>query len=368
VNELPRRPIEPLSPPPGQFDTVLARARYRRHRKVTTVLTVSTVFLAGVAGGISLSGGISQVPTRVVEAAQRAGIVPTEETSSAEASPTVSARVKPSKRPRVTRTATVEVPPPVAAQPKPRGALAVRGRAVNTDGEPVAGLYVYVGMPGVDGFVPTRSAVTRTAADGSFSLGCTRTPVLLSPWKLNAPAGGAAATARYAATFVGGATDAALARDATCKRTSHLARTVVKEGSAVAGSVEIPAACADVPRAFWLWLHNDRRLTVRVTGLLDGSSFRVAGLPPGEHTVGAGGIRTKVTVGGGTTLAHDVTFGCDVVPVPSQTPSTAPSPSPAPTPSESGSEPSPGSTSGSPSSSAVPGATSEVASGSALRP
>jgi hypothetical protein len=219
---------------------------------------------------------------------------------------------------------------------------------VSTSGDPVAGLFVYPGRPGSDRFVPTRRPAARTAPDGSFSLACTRTPVLLSPWPLNAPAGRFATTARWGATFVGGAIDAENAADAPCTRPGRVGRTVVQRGSAVAGAVEVPTACAKASRAVWVWLHNDRQLTVRATGLLDGSSFRVAGLPPGQHTLGAGGTRTTVTVGGGDTLTRDVTFGCaDEPSVPSTTPSTTPSP--APTPSETDSPEPSSSGSGSPS-------------------
>jgi hypothetical protein len=334
VNELPRRPIEPLPPPPGQFDAVLARTRYRRHRKVTTVLTVSTVFMAGIAGGISLSGDITQVRARIAQAAADVGIAPPAETSS---SPPASRtpKTKNSKRPRVlTRTATVEVPPPVVAQPKPRGMLAVRGRAVDVAGAPVAGLFVYPGRQGVDGFVPTSNPAGRTAKDGTFSLPCHRTPVLLSPWPVNAPATDLAASAIWTATFVGGATDAASAPSATCSR-GRVVETIVQGGSAVEGAVTMPADCADSTHPLWLWLHNDRDLTVRIPDLVDGASFRIAGLPPGQHTLGANGSRTKVTVGGGETQTLSVPFACEPgTPLPSPEPTASTTPSGLPTPSE----------------------------------
>ena len=54
MNDLPRKQIEPLSPPTGELERVLARARYRRHRRAFALLTVAVVFVAGLGGGFAL--------------------------------------------------------------------------------------------------------------------------------------------------------------------------------------------------------------------------------------------------------------------------------------------------------------------------
>jgi hypothetical protein len=313
---------------------VVARARYRRHHRLTTVLTVTTVFLTGMAGGLSLRGqGIQE---RIFDIAT--GIVTTS-TPTSTATPTPEASRKDRKRATKTPTAAVRRSAPTRESatalavptPAPRAALAVHGRAVSTDGKPVAGLYVYPGRPGADGFEPVARPAGRTAADGRFSLACTRTPVLLSPWPVNSPAVDAGA-ATWAATFVGGATAAAGAPKASCNRSGRVTETVVQQGSALEGTASMPIDCVDETHSLWLWLHNDRGLTVRVQGLSAGGTFRIAGLPPGQHTVGANGNRTTVTVGGGETLTRDVTFRCEVGTP--ETPSPTPSATPIPTPSE----------------------------------
>ncbi|HET9945778.1 MAG TPA: hypothetical protein VFR56_08995, partial [Actinomycetes bacterium] len=65
MNDLPRKRIEPLSPPTGELERVLARARYRRHRRAFALLTVSVVFVAGLGGGFALG---RDVPREVVQA------------------------------------------------------------------------------------------------------------------------------------------------------------------------------------------------------------------------------------------------------------------------------------------------------------
>lgn len=345
MNELPRRPIEPLPPPPGQLDAVLARARYRRHRRVTTVLAVSTVFLAGVAGGLSL-GGVAGVQDRIESLA--ADVVASQTPTS---SPSPRAQTVRKERARKTHSPAPEAPspspppttPPAVVQPEPPAALAVNGRAVDSAGEPVAGLFVYAGRQGVDGFVPTSRPAGRTAADGTFTLPCTRTPVLLSPWPVNAPAAELAGSAGWAATFVGGATDATGAAKAACSRTGRVVDTVVQQGSVVEGTATMPSECADAVHPLWLWLHNDRGLTVRVPDVVNGATYRIAGLPPGQHTVGAKGNRTLVTVGGGATATLDVTFACAAgTPVPTTEPTPTETPAPAPVPTDTAtSEPTP---------------------------
>ena len=333
MTDIPRRQVEPLDSPSGQFDVVLGRARQRRQHRAAQVLTASAVFLAGVGGGMSIDGGVSSVPQALVRFATNDAQPPSAPAPAG--STATSASVTPEVTPtRERRTPGAAPTPKAAATVAPRAPLAVRGRAVAPGGSPVAGLFVYAGEPGQVGFVRGREPLAVTEKDGSFSLPCPGTPVLLAPWPLDGTAGGLAATAEWAPTFVGGATQPGSAAKAPCNRRGRVSVTVVQRGSAMAGTADVPTACDD-GRALRVWLYDDRTLAVRVDELRDGAEFRVAGLPPGRHTVLAAGNRTTVTVGGGATAVHDVTFGCNrPEPSPSPTESATPSttsPTPLPT-------------------------------------
>lgn len=359
-DNLPRRSVPPLDPPPGRFDEVISAADHRRMRRLTTVLVVSGVFFAGIAGGFALDRPATEVPTALVDLARGVG----------EDEPAVTA---PSESPRNSASVTRETeepapatksPPPTSkpsgsqpgetnlalTQTVPPGPAAVNGAAFGVAGQPAAGLYIYPGVKGADGFVPVAAPVGRTAEDGSFSIPCTRTPVLLTPWRLNEPAGQQAATATWAATFVGGVTDAHSALAAPCATDGTVTRTIVAAGSTVSGTVELPEACGPEGRSLRLWLHNEAAVSVRVADLLDGDGYRIGGLPPGQHTLAATGNRGTVTVGGGETVTRDVTFGCDDGPTPSPSPTTSPSSSPS-------SQPSPTDTASPPPSASVPAET-----------
>ena len=326
---LPRRAVEPLPPPPGRFDEVLGRAKQRRQRRALNVLGVVAVFLAGLGGGMSIDGGVTQVPQAILEIA-------TEQVAGSDTS--TAASKKPRTAAPTQEAASQEAKTAVAPSTQP-ARLAVRGQALTPRNTPIPGLYVYPGRPGADGFVPTRRPATLTGRDGRFEVACTDTPVLLSPWLLNRPAGNRAAIAQWAATFVGGATDPTSAAPAPCSGAGEVTTVVLQRGSALEGTAQVPSSC-DSGQPLWVLLSNERDLTVRVRGVRDGEAFRVAGLPPGRHTVGANGARTKVTVGGGATVMQDVTFACDRA-EPSQSPGPAtptppdplPSPDPEPLPS-----------------------------------
>jgi len=60
-----------------------------------------------------------------------------------------------------------------------------------------------------------------------------------------------------------------------------------------------------------VWPDRQRPRSIYVQRLHDGDAFRIGGLPPGQHTLGAHGNRTKVTVGGGDTFEQDVRFSCE---------------------------------------------------------
>lgn len=342
----PRRPIEPLPPPSGSFDAVLGRARYRRHRRATTVLSVTAVFLAGIGGGMSIDGGVSGMRDTIAGVVYNSEAPSASPTNSAVVTPDVTPSAKPADRP------STDGAPQIAVAPSPKGAKKVRGLAVDTAGRPIAGLYVYPGRSGTDGFRAASAPATRTAADGTFSLPCTGTPVLLAPWRVNETQPRAAGS-NWSATFVGGATQAANAPDAACTSAGKRVTTTVLTGSTLEGEVTVPERCEDAKQSLWVWLNGSRALTVRLGDLGTGDTYFLSGLPPGQHIVGANGERTTVTVGGGGAFDHDVSFGCDgdgpsetpeptptvstPMPTPSEPPTSQPSTSSSPAPSGSGS-------------------------------
>jgi hypothetical protein len=336
VNDLPRKRIEPLTPPTGELERVLARARYRRHRRAFALLTVSVVFVAGLGGGFALG---RDVPREVVDAVDNLtnGVTGETDTTSASPSPTSEA----SRTPEGSRTqdAATGGSDVVRTEPKP-GTLAYHGQAVGAAGQPAAGLYIYVGVPGIDGFRPDGWAVTRTDAQGEFTLSCPNAPVLIAPWPLRGDAKSKARNVAWAATFVGGATDPAVAEPAPCTRRNKVDVTLIGRGSAVEGQVTLPAGCRTERRSLRVWLHNDPDTYVKAQDLTDGETYRVSGLPPGEHTLDAKGRLTRILVGGGTTVRQDVQFPC--VDLPTVTPTaTATTPAPTGTPEPTGSTVSP---------------------------
>ena len=311
TGQVPRKRIEPLAPPAGQFDRVMSEARYRRHRRAMALLTVSFVFVAGLGGGLALG---RDVPERIVQAA--AEVVRGGPTTSAagEPSETATSATGSANASQASTKGTPQQQAPIATKlsDPPRGKLSYRGRAVGPAGQPAAGLYVYVGVPGETGFVPSGDHIGFTAKDGSFSMSCPKAPVLLAPWPINAEAKAKARNVDWGATFVGGASQALLASDVPCTRNpDRIDETTVLRGAAVEGNVSMPAGCRDAELGLWVWIGNDREFHVNVQELEDGDTYRVSGLPAGEHTIGANGEHYRVRVGATGTVRQDVLFACD---------------------------------------------------------
>ena len=340
MNDLPRKRIEPLSPPAGELERVLARARYRRHRRAFALLTVSVVFVAGLGGGFALG---RDVPRDVAEAvgSLRDGV--SGESTTADATPSATSAATRTPKGSRTQEAATTGGDVVRTEPKP-GSLAYHGQAVGAAGQPAAGLYVYVGVPGADGFQPSGWAVGRTDKKGKFTISCPHAPVLLAPWPLLGDAKSKARDVSWAATFVGGATDPTVAEKVPCGRSNTVDVTRVGRGSAVEGDVRMPASCRDDEISMWVWLSGSRAVHVKIQDLRDGDHYRVSGLPPGQHVLGANGHLHPVTVGGGDTFPQDVTFFCDgatptAEPSPTGT-TTSADPTSTPDPTESTSSPS----------------------------
>lgn len=338
-DQLPRKRIEPLAPPPGQFDRVMGEARYRRHRRVMAMLSVSFVFVAGLGGGLALGKDTPRdfyaALTQQDDGAD--GATPTTTTTSEKSS---------SPKPKTTKKAREVVAPVATELTEPaRGKLAYRGQAIGPAGQPAAGLYVYVGVPGARGFEPAGWSIGTTDSRGRFSLACPNAPILLAPWPIMGEAKSKARNVAWSATFVGGATDPEVAEEAPCTRDGERDQTTVGRGSAVEGVVTMPAECKLAVQSLRVWLHNDPETYVKVQDLADGDTFRVSGLPPGQHTLDAKGNQVRVLVGGGQTVHQDVTFACvngsytpTVTPTtPTPTDTGSPLPTGLPTDSESGS-------------------------------
>lgn len=336
TDELPRRPIPPLDPRPGQFEAVLERAHARRHRRTLRVIGVAAVFLAGMTGGMSLDGGVRSVPQAVLDLARQSSPTsdtPPQDSTAAGRTPEVT---EPAETEQPTADTFSEPPSVTASTSAPAPALMLRGRALRPDGSPVAGLLVYPGVADPGAFRHVAEPVAVTARDGTFTLPCPGTPVLLAPWPLGTDAGERAAAARWAATFVGGATDPGSATVPRCTRGDAVTDVTLERGSAITGTLTVASACDD-GRPLRLLLDGDEAFAVRVDGLRDGDAFRIGGLPAGRHILTSRGQSENVLVGGGETTERDLALDCSQA-TPSPTPSTTPTvdPSPSSTPSGSG--------------------------------
>lgn len=321
----PRRRVEPLAPPAGEFDRVVREARTRRHHQAVAVCSVTAIFLAGIVGGVAL-GGVSGMRDSILAVTNRSTTPPATATPTDHEETTVASVVPPGPD-----ASTAPVPAPStraqSAPPEQVAAPVLHGRVVDPSGAPLAGLHVWTGTSTAAGFVPDEAAVT-TDTKGRYDVPCTSAPVLVTSWEVNR-ALGATVTGDWAATFVD---------DVTCEAGAPRRVTTVEPGAVVEGQVRTDVGCPDVTFPLWLWIGGDRLAAVRLTGLREGDHYRVAGAPVGTSVLGARGRTTEVTATAGGTVEQDVTFACPLVP------STTPDPTltPIPTPSEpSASPPSP---------------------------
>ena len=346
-NPFPRRQVEPLPPPPGGFDTVLGRARARRYRRLTAVTGVAGVFLAGIWGGLAMGGGVSGVQQTLVDMASR-GSHQVATTPNGPSSSTMAGTV-----PATGSAPSPDDPttgPQTATGPGTPRAQLVRGRVVDRSGSPVVGMYVYTGKYASGAFVPRSSPSGITGDRGRYAVPCAGGPVLLTPWLLNT-SHGATALGRWGAEFVS---------SPVCSRDAAPTVTKVARGATIEGHVSTDVGCAGTDFPLWLWINGDRPTAVRLSDLNEGDTFRVSGLPPGTHVLGARGRHTAVTVDRASTVTQNVTFPCPELPTPTDSPTTTPIPTPDETITP---VPDPSASTGSP----VPTGSSPPPSGSAAR-
>jgi hypothetical protein len=151
--------------------------------------------------------------------------------------------------------------------------------------------------------------------------------VLLSSWRLNSATTGTSTGNSWGATFVGGSQTEAVVPPCG----SGVLTTVLSPGATVTGTVHSTGDCPNATFPLWVWLDGDRGLTIRLTGLKDGDTFRYSGLPAGRHTLGARGLTSPLALAAGGLASHDATFACPGTPDPGSSPSGEPSPTPTPT-------------------------------------
>ena len=160
----------------------------------------------------------------------------------------------------------------------------VRGRVVDPNGQPLVGIAVY----DASGWVPGPE-MTHTAADGTFEVGCTRGPILLTgtgPDFL----GPESPEQNWQRTFVGGGSTLAEAATPSCGPRSQQSEVVTTmfpggmitgrvidgDGNPVVGDAGRIGVYADIPG---LWPD-----AYETSASCDGSNqYWLVGLPPGDY-------------------------------------------------------------------------------------
>jgi hypothetical protein len=327
----PRRHIEPLPPPPGQFDAVFREASARRYHRAAAALGITGVFLAGIFGGLAL-GGPSGVRATIASAMH-------DPSATSTPSPVVSSTLA-SNVPKHGRKHGGAAPATgtVTAPPEPVASTYIRGEVLDAAGTPVPGLYVYSGVNTAQGFVPNPTPA-RTNGVGWYQLPCTGGPLLITSWRINSNLG-PTADGGYAARFVD---------TPSCANVQHHLVTRVEKGAVLQGHVDTDVACPGAEFPLWLWIGGDRNAAIRLSGLHHGDRYRISGAPEGTSVLGARGVTHAVTLRSGETDEQDVTYTCPGVPTETPDPGdSSEPPPPEPTGSTTPTEPSPsGSTAGS---------------------
>lgn len=323
----PRRPIDPLAPPPDAFDRVLGTARRRRRHRGLIAAASTTVVVLVAAASFALGASLN-ASQRIVPANSH------KDHNNQTSSPRPQTSTKPSGRSTHHSRAVTTTPEAVAIS-------WLRGRAVDPSGTGIQGLYVLPGIRGhwtfsTDGRVPAI-----TDARGYYKIACPEAPVLLATWRINQAYAGQTAGGSWGATFVGSNDGAPVVPK--CNGAGY--RTMLFPGGTVTGQVVDTGPC--VPGDNYhlaLWLGENKGTRIFLDGLYSGSTFTFSGLPAGTHTLGMRHQLRTVPVAQGANVDADVHFTCDgttSVPsgtttqsIPPPTESPTPTPTPSPTPSE----------------------------------
>jgi hypothetical protein len=295
MSDLPRRHIEPLEPPPDSFDRVLGAAR-RRRRNRGLIAASSTMVVASIAAAsFALAASVgSTAPARIPPA----GVGPHRNwTPEPVPQPSPSPSGKPQHHAGAVKTG-----------PGRQTISWLRGRAVDSSGKGIAGLYVLPGIRGLRSFSTDGRAPARTDARGYYRIACPGAPVLLATWRVNYPYAGRTAGGTWGATFVGSKNGAPVVP--RCDAPSY--RSVLSPGATVTGQVNDTGSCVPGDEYHvWLWLGGNHGITVRLLGLHSGETFTFSGLPAGTHTLGLRGQTKSVQVAAGATVTANVDFACD---------------------------------------------------------
>jgi hypothetical protein len=174
-DHLPMGPMPPLPPPPGSLDRLLHRAKaHRARRRAAVAGTAAAILLLAV--GLPLALRSDSGPHTEVRTADDG-----RSSTTTTAAPTTTAEVVPGTTPG-------RALPPVT--------FGFRGRAIDPEGHPIAGLYVYEGDL-------ARGPSQRTAGDGTYAAPCPSTGgVVLSGAVLNTFVGDHAEDQNWAPTSV----------------------------------------------------------------------------------------------------------------------------------------------------------------------
>lgn len=300
MSNLPRRPVEPLAPPPDAFDRVLTTARRRRRSR--GVIAASSTMVVVLIAAASVALGASQNVSQPNVPANRG-------TSHDNPAPKPRPQMSPSPTSRSKDHART-----VTSKPGVTAISWLRGRAVDSGGNGISGLYVLPGRVGMRTFNSGGGTGTRTDGRGYFKIVCPHAPVLLSSWRINQDYSGGTIGGQWGATFVGSTNG-----DPVVPRCGlHSSVTTLSAGATVTGHVNDTGSC--VPGDdyhVWLWLGGNHGTTIRLVGLHSGDAFTYSGLPAGTHTLGLRGQTKSVPLASGATVEANVDFACD-----KQTPTT----------------------------------------------
>ena len=140
-------------------------------------------------------------------------------------------------------------------------------------GRPVAGIFVYTGIPVRQSFVPHATPSAVTDDQGRFAVPCTTAPVLLTPWTLNESRDRRGHGRWAARPYV---TSPQCSTDAAPTVTEVHARSGDRQGH-----VKTDEGCADSDFAPRLWLNGNRPHASGSPDLHEGDAYRSPGCRQG---------------------------------------------------------------------------------------